>query len=347
MRIVKVRASIYATIFILLFSALCTVAIVQPVHAKVSGKSVLIASGSLTEKWCGIVSSLLSGEGFETVVVSGKDLELYPELIEKRRDVYIFANMHPPVKVLSFVKSGSGLFIISNDDGTLGIAGVVAVPFSSPGIYEETSRIVSHPVTKSVRSFSFQGFRLSIASSDAYPLIIGNDKTWGVRDPVLMVANTYGEGRVIAIAPYTGGYLTSYFPLDSADNALLVKNAVYWLAKLDVPEFTRELPSLIEVEDRVARLSENLTILSNRLAEFERNLENMPAFVSLQQQVSKLIAQVSDVLKKLDNIATAQELTRSKISELEQRLSIAMGSGAVAIIISVLAIAVSRRKTRR
>ena len=279
---------------------------VTPVLAEQYGKKVIIYSSRYD---LSVLISLIKSEGFEVVTKSLSEVPLDPSVLEPY-DVIIWVSdgLYPYISdaIRSRVINGAGLLIMSYGDPDLVVAGVV---LGDECKIDTTSRFVEHPVMEGVRSFYYDGCHLRLVSSDAYPLILGNDETWGFKNPILAVARPYGNGKVVAFGSaysFIDGYITR------EDNALLAKNIVYWFAGLEVPEFTPELPNLIELQDTVASLEANVTRLTQQLKELEQNIQEynlISSFEQLKNEVKSLSDRLNNSIDRLESIFVSNVAT--------------------------------------
>jgi hypothetical protein len=322
--------------FIFFFSTI----FITTTYAKVEGIKVLIVADD-SSKYKEL-ANLLENEGFSVSILPASSTQI------GRYNVFIIGRVYSDEvfpSIYEQVKKGAGLLLVdihySRVREVFGLAGVVvALREGSEWKDDSTSKIIAHPVTKGVRSISIHGSYLHIISSNAYPLIIGNFETWGVEDPVLAVASTYGQSRIIAI----GGYIFAESDkLSKGDNALFLKNAVYWLAGLDVPEFTHKLPTLISLKDEVSKLSENITRLNKdiaflfeQLSKFEANIENMPEFISLKKQLSNIENTLNNFQSTLTEVKKENEDLRKELLQTKMLSYCVIAIAIVMILVSAI-----------
>jgi hypothetical protein len=323
--------------FIFFFSTI----FITTTYAKVEGIKVLIvADKSYNYKE---LANLLESEGFSVSILPGSSTQI------GHYNVFIIGDSGSDEvfpSIYEQVKKGAGLLLVDLNYyvyKVFGLAGVVVAlreALQPEWKDDSTSKIIAHPVTKGVRSISLFGSYLHIISSNAYPLIIGNFETWGVEDPVLAVASTYGQGRIIAIG---GRHFAESHELSKGDNALFLKNAVYWLAGLDVPEFTHKLPTLISLKDEVSKLSENITRLNKdiaflfeQLSKFEANIENMPEFISLKKQLSNIENTLNNFQSTLTEVKKENEDLRKELLQTKMLSYCVIAIAIVMILVSAI-----------
>jgi hypothetical protein len=282
---------------------------------KASGEKVLILFGgyhfdSNAEK----IASLLRGEGFIVDKVSKYfDESFFQSYIQPYDIIITYHYSSKASKVLaSFVSKGKGLLIIGSQrkwDSILPALAGVVVDEDKCGD-DTTSRIIDHPVTKGVRSINIEACMLKLVSSEAYPLVIGNDLTFGVKDPVLAVANTIGSGRVVALAlkVYETGYPNTYEydnfdrNLAKEDTALFIKNAVYWLAHKEVPPYTRDLPTLVSLEDKITSLNVSIMSISKQIEEINLTIGGISKIKEIMGNIEQISLRLADIEKQVKDL---------------------------------------------
>jgi hypothetical protein len=301
------------TLLVLLITSLLWFPIT--VEAKASGEKVLILfSGSLFGSNAEKIASLLRGEGFIVDTVGKYFDESFFQSYIQPYDIIIAYHYSGDVSnvLASFVSKGKGLLIIGSQrkwDSILpGLAGVV-VDADKYGD-DTTSRIIDHPITKGVRSIKIEACMLKLVSSEAYPLVIGNDLTFGVKDPVLAVANTIGSGRVVALALKV--YKTDYYEYDmfdrdlaKEDTALFIKNAVYWLAHKEVPSYTRDLPTLVSLENKITSLNASIISISKQIEEINRTIGGISKIKEIMGNIEQISLRLADIEKQVKDLSKA------------------------------------------
>lgn len=347
-------------VFVLL-TALSASLTMPPVNTESSEKKVFIYSPFISKYK--ILVGLVEAEGFDVTATS--ILPVDPVLLSGTNVFIHFADIsgdydesaRAHAKFLPFVEAGAGYLIIPSEIapnenyGTM-ISSFGVIPLDTDIRNSDvTDRLTVHDVMEDVHSIWIPGFHsepLSLISSDPYPLVIGNDIKWGIKDPVFMVAANYSQGRVIVSGfgrfedegeEYYSGH----------DNALLFKNIVYWLAGEVVPEHSHDMPTLISLEDKIAQLNatfyelmDEKNLLQSQLDEFGDNLENLPEFMELRNQISQLQQENSDLDQQLTQLQQENSDVSQRISQLQQGTTlsiiayVAIGLAAVATVISLV-----------
>jgi len=261
------------------------------------------------------MTALLVGEGFEVDYTSGSG---YDNSFLMQYDVLIINHYTIDINNLAVsVAGGVGVFILPSRefDTLLAFAGVVPGSGEGNGV---TSRFTVHPVTEGVRAMSVRGTEIGPVSSDAYPLVLGNDDDFGIEDPVLAVANNLGSGRIILLNadPYFDSAIAQ------EDNALFFKNAIYWLAHMDVPPFTRGIPSLVSIEDKADLLNESVNDLSLAIDEISHDIGNVKNIDSIVEDVDVLSNQLQGLSTQLGELFGNVSTLPGDVSLLLENMSI-------------------------
>lgn len=321
----------------------------NPVKAGVptlDGKKIYVVRLGMDESCLRPLTELLRGEGADVRV---DQYRLAPDWILENYDVFIIlVGCENPSHIFELVKGGKGLLAITcYSPGNPYLVAFAGATFDPPPSAEITSDwIVDHPINEGVRAIS--AFPIKLVSSTAYPLAVAEGKKYDRRENlILATADIAGKGRVVAvvIGPEWGLYGERFREWFMAhDNALFIKNAVYWLAKEEVPPFSRELPTLISLESKVNELSENITRLAQQLNEFRANLRNIPEFVSLERQLSELGGTLRDIQNELTRVRQENAALNRELSQIKTWMLLATVMSVVAVLVSAVALL---RKARR
>jgi len=315
---------------ILLVVSLLTIGYVEPVTAKAYDKRVIVFMEKYSYVSFNVFYELMKSEGFDVTVKGVSEVPSDPSILERYDVIIWISGKSPPQIVLQRVKDGAGLLILSDSNKALVIAGVLS---TEGGKHDTTSRLVDHLIMNGVRSVYYVGCALKLVSSEAYPLIIGNDEVWGFKNPILAVINTYGEGRIIAVGGKTEPVPSYTHAFDSLfeddyinreDNALLAKNIIYWLAGLNVPEFTYDLPKLIELKDKLTLLETNITRLAQQLKIIEQSIKELnltKEIEVLKHNTTVLNQQLKNIDQKIENLALIDDL-RLHLSNLTKEFQV-------------------------
>jgi len=280
----------------------------------VNGKVVLIVG---VESYYAVnMEGLLLGEGFDVEHKSGGFNDLTTLLTY---DAVVFNHYSATIETMNLaaaVSSGLGVFILPSrdQDPIISFAGVVEG--DGDGM-STTSRFLPHSLMEGLQSMWVKGNDLSTFSSSAYPLVLGNDVEYGVTDPVLAVANQLGSGKIVLLSQ--DKYFDNY--LGSEDNALFFKNAIYWLTDLDVPSFTRDIPTVFDVEDEIALLNASVDSIAQDLAEIANDIGNISSIDEIAEDVAGLDAGYEEISSSQADLGTDVTLLQEQIAELIESVS--------------------------
>jgi prefoldin subunit 5 len=114
-------------------------------------------------------------------------------------------------------------------------------------------------------------------------------------------------------------YFDNY--LGSEDNALFFKNAIYWLTDLDVPSFTRDIPTVFDVEDRIALLNSSVDSIAQDLAEVANDIGNISSIDEIAEDVAGLDAGYEETSSSLADLSTSVTQLQEQITELSESVS--------------------------
>jgi len=286
----------------------------RPVEGGANGKVVLIVGD---ESYYAVnMEGLLLGEGFDVEHKSGGFNDLSTLLTY---DAVVFNHYSATIETMNLaaaVSSGLGVFILParDQDPIISFAGVVEG--DGDGM-STTSRFLPHALMEGLQSMWVKGNDLSTFSSSAYPLVLGNDVEYGVADPVLAVANQLGSGKIVLLSQ--DKYFDNY--LGSEDNALFFKNAIYWLTDLDVPSFTRDIPTVFDVEDEIALLNASVDSIAQDLAEVANDIGNISSINEIAEDVAGLDAGYEEISSSLADLSTSVTQLQEQITELSESVS--------------------------
>lgn len=278
------------------------------------GKRVLIVGD---ESYYAVnIQGLLLGEGFD---VEHMSVGFNDPAVLQSFDAVVFNHYSSTIDTMNLavaVANGVGIFILPSrsQDPILAFAGVVEA--NGDGM-STTSRFSPHPITEGLQSMWVKGTELSLFSSSAYPLVLGNDVEFGVTDPVLAVVNQLGSGRMVLL--YQEKYFDNY--LGSEDNALFFKNAMYWLTKLDIPNFTRDIPTALDIEDKITLLNASINFITQDLSEVANDIGNISSIDELAEDVAGLDAGYGEISNNLVDIGTDVTQLQEQISVLSESIS--------------------------
>lgn len=285
-----------------------------PVEGGANGKVVLIVGD---ESYYAVnMEGILLGEGFDVEHKSSGFNDLTTLLTY---DAVIFNHYSATIDTMSLapaVSSGLGVFILPSRDQDPIISFAGAVEGDGDGM-STTSRFLPHALMEGLQSMWVKGNDLSTFSSSAYPLVLGNDVEYGVTDPVLAVANQLGSGKIVLLSQ--DKYFDNY--LGSEDNALFFKNAIYWLTDLDVPSFTRDIPTVFDVEDRIALLNSSVDSIAQDLAEVANDIGNISSIDEIAEDVAGLDAGYEETSSNLADLSTSVTQLQEQITELSESVS--------------------------
>ena len=285
--------------------------VIQAPHIEggANGKVILIVGDEA--HYAVNMEGLLLGEGFDVEHKSSGFNDLSTLLTY---DAVIFNHYSATIDTMNLaaaVSSGLGVFILPSRDQD------PIIPFA--GVMEgdgdgmsTTSRFLPHALMEGVQSMWVKGNDLSAFSSSAYPLVLGNDVEYGVTDPVLAVANQLGSGKIVLLSQ--DKYFDSY--LGSEDNSLFFKNAIYWLSDLDVPSFTRDIPTVFDVEDKIALLNASVESIAQDLSEVANDIGDISSIGEILEDIEGLDAEYDDIYDSLMDLGTDVTQLQEQISEL-------------------------------
>ena len=305
--------------YLIMFLIIMTrVVSILPVKGEVNGKRVLIVGDE--SYYASNIQGLLLGEGFE---IEHMSVGFNDPAVLQTFDAVVFNHYSSTIDTMNLavaVVSGVGVFILPSraQDPILAFAGVVEG--DGDGM-STTSRFSPHPITEGLQSIWVKGTELNLFSSSAYPLVLGNDVEFGVTDPVLAVVNQLGAGRIVLL--YQEKYFDNY--LGSEDNALFFKNAMYWLTKLDIPDFTRDIPTALDIEDKIALLNSDVDSIFQDLTEISGDIGNISNIDEIEEEVVGLEVGYEEVSSNLDELDTDVAQLQGQISELSESVSAFQG----------------------
>ena len=290
--------------------------VIQAPHIEggANGKVILIVGDEA--HYAVNMEGLLLGEGFDVEHKSSGFNDLSTLLTY---DAVIFNHYSATIDTMNLaaaVSSGLGVFILPSRDQD------PIIPFA--GVMEgdgdgmsTTSRFLPHALMEGVQSMWVKGNDLSAFSSSAYPLVLGNNVEYGVTDPVLAVANQLGSGKIVLLSQ--DKYFDSY--LGSEDNSLFFKNAIYWLSDLDVPSFTRDIPTVFDVEDKIALLNASVESIAQDLSEVANDIGDISSIGEMLEDIEGLDAEYDDIYDSLMDLGTDVTQLQEQISELSVSVS--------------------------
>jgi len=290
--------------------------VIQAPHIEggANGKVILIVGDEA--HYAVNMEGLLLGEGFDVEHKSSGFNDLSTLLTY---DAVIFNHYSATIDTMNLaaaVSSGLGVFILPSRDQD------PIIPFA--GVMEgdgdgmsTTSRFLPHALMEGVQSMWVKGNDLSAFSSSAYPLVLGNNVEYGVTDPVLAVANQLGSGKIVLLSQ--DKYFDSY--LGSEDNSLFFKNAIYWLSDLDVPSFTRDIPTVFDVEDKIALLNASVESIAQDLSEVANDIGDISSIGEILEDIEGLDAEYDDIYDSLMDLGTDVTQLQEQISELSVSVS--------------------------
>ena len=316
MQLIKGKLSQLKKISLLSMLLILTLSVLhaRPVEGGANGKVVLIVGD---ESYYAVnMEGLLLGEGFDVEHKSGGFNDLSTLLTY---DAVVFNHYSATIETMNLaaaVSSGLGVFILParDQDPIISFAGVVEG--DGDGM-STTSRFLPHALMEGLQSMWVKGNDLSTFSSSAYPLVLGNDVEYGVTDPVLAVANQLGSGKIVLLSQ--DKYFDNY--LGSEDNALFFKNAIYWLTDLDVPSFTRDIPTVFDVEDEIALLNASVDSIAQDLAEVANDIGNISSIDEIAEDVAGLDAGYEEISSNLADLSTSVTQLQEQITELAESVS--------------------------
>ena len=290
--------------------------VIQAPHIEggANGKVILIVGDEA--HYAVNMEGLLLGEGFDVEHKSSGFNDLSTLLTY---DAVIFNHYSATIDTMNLaaaVSSGLGVFILPSRDQD------PIIPFA--GVMEgdgdgmsTTSRFLPHALMEGVQSMWVKGNDLSAFSSSAYPLVLGNDVEYGVTDPVLAVANQLGSGKIVLLSQ--DKYFDSY--LGSEDNSLFFKNAIYWLSDLDVPSFTRDIPTVFDVEDKIALLNASVESIAQDLSEVANDIGDISSIGEMLEDIERLDVEYNDIYDSLTDLGTDVTQLQEQIIELLEIVS--------------------------
>jgi len=290
--------------------------VIQAPHIEggANGKVILIVGDEA--HYAVNMEGLLLGEGFDVEHKSSGFNDLSTLLTY---DAVIFNHYSATIDTMNMaaaVSSGLGVFILPSRDQD------PIIPFA--GVMEgdgdgmsTTSRFLPHALMEGVQSMWVKGNDLSAFSSSAYPLVLGNDVEYGVTDPVLAVANQLGSGKIVLLSQ--DKYFDSY--LGSEDNSLFFKNAIYWLSDLDVPSFTRDIPTVFDVEDKIALLNASVESIAQDLSEVANDIGDISSIGEMLEDIERLDVEYNDIYDSLTDLGTDVTQLQEQIIELLEIVS--------------------------
>ena len=287
---------------------------ISPVKGELNGKRVLIVGD---EPYYAVnIQGILLGEGFE---VEHMSVGFNDPAVLQTFDAVVFNHYSSTIDTMNLavaVANGVGVFILPSraQDPILAFAGVVEA--DGDGM-STTSRFSPHPITEGLQSMWVKGTELSLFSSSAYPIVLGNDVEFGVTDPVLAVVNQLGSGRMVLL--YQEKYFDNY--IGSEDNALFFKNALYWLTKLEIPVFTRDIPTALNIEDRIALLNSSVDSIAQDLAEVSNDIGNISNIDEIEEDVAGLSTGFAEVSGTVIDLGTDVTQLQGQLSEISESVS--------------------------
>lgn len=271
--------------------------------------------GSLTTIYTEL-KRILEENGFEPLIYNE-----YPIREEAIRNIDIFVMACPTDSKLmqseidalvSFVREGGGLLLLSNASGDSGqrtnlseLASYFGIKFQNDQVLDPQNNLGTeslpiiearseHPILAGVSRICYRsGCSLSV-SDNAIPVLITEPTAEPPNAPVMAVSE-YHKGRIVALGSYTvfrdsvkGGILT-------ADNRKLALNIFKWLAEKKAP------PTVVEVPAR--KLEERVAVLENEVKEIKRTLQlilkklsiEVPTPVLASEEIAKAEAKEAEI----------------------------------------------------
>jgi chromosome segregation ATPase len=96
---------------------------------------------------------------------------------------------------------------------------------------------------------------------------------------------------------------------------------MYWLTKLVIPDLTRDIPTALDIEDKITLLNSSVDSIARDLAEVANDIGNISNINEIEEDVAWLDAGYDEISNSLADLGTDITQLQEQITDLSESVS--------------------------